>query len=346
VSSAPGDEGALGAYLDEVRGLIGEELHRIIPADHAFTGGLYALVRDYPARAAKTLRPALAIATCRALGGAVDAVLPTAAALELYHNAFLIHDDVEDDSELRRGRPTLHREHGVPIAVNVGDAMLALSLGPLLENTATVGLGPALRLLQRVARMSRLTAEGQATELAWIRQRRWDLRPADYRRMVHGKTSIYSFSTPIEVGALLAGAGPSVRGRLALFAARLGLAFQIQDDLLNLRGAVVATGKEAAGDLWEGKRTLILLTGLPRLAPAAQARALALLDRPRPEKTEGEVAWLRDQLEAVGALDAAAAEAQAWAAAARRSLDRLGLPDSGHKSFLSGLVRYVVDRAR
>src|SRR5262245_62243345 len=122
---------------------------------------------DYPLREAKGLRPALAIATCRALGGKVDAVLPTAAVLELYHNAFLIHDDVEDDSLMRRGRAALHQDHGIPVAINVGDAMLALSLEPLLKNMAVIGLGPSLLILQAVARMTRESVEGQALELEW-----------------------------------------------------------------------------------------------------------------------------------------------------------------------------------
>jgi geranylgeranyl diphosphate synthase type II len=86
---------------------------------------------DYPLREAKALRPAMCIATCRALGGSTEGVLQSATVLELYHNAFLIHDDVEDESEKRRDGTTLHRAHGVPVAINVGDGMLALALEPL-----------------------------------------------------------------------------------------------------------------------------------------------------------------------------------------------------------------------
>ena len=121
-------------------------------AGRARPSGLFDLILDYPLRGGKALRPTLSIATCRALGGRLEAVLPTAATLELYHNAFLIHDDIEDESLLRRGRPTLHVDHGIPIAINVGDAMLALSLQPLLDNVERVGLGPALRILRAVAR--------------------------------------------------------------------------------------------------------------------------------------------------------------------------------------------------
>ena len=115
----------------------------------AAPAGLFDLILDYPLRGGKALRPTLSIATCLGLGGHLEAVLPTAATLELYHNAFLVHDDIEDESLLRRGRPALHVDHGIPIAINVGDAMMSLSLQPLLDNVERVGLGPALRILGR-----------------------------------------------------------------------------------------------------------------------------------------------------------------------------------------------------
>src|SRR5262245_6124293 len=164
---------ALAEYLDECRGLVQEEIRRIVPADRRRGAVLYELIFDYPLRDAKGLRPSLCIATCRALGGKLEAVLRSAAVLELYHNAFLIHDDIEDESLMRRGGPTLHRVHGVPIAVNVGDAMLALSLQPLLDNIGVIGLGPSLRVLSAVARMTRESGEGQALELSWVRRGAW-----------------------------------------------------------------------------------------------------------------------------------------------------------------------------
>src|SRR5664279_1459275 len=133
----------LGDYMAECRTLALEELRTILPRTGGSAHVLYDRMLDYPLRDAKALRPALCIATCRALGGAMEGVLETAAVLELYHNAFLIHDDVEDGSDMRRNAPTLHKMYGVAIAVNVGDAMLAAALEPLLENMAVLGLGKA-----------------------------------------------------------------------------------------------------------------------------------------------------------------------------------------------------------
>src|SRR6185295_19276952 len=147
LSPAPRTGVDLRGYLADARRLAIDEIRRFIPDDDACGPVLYDLMLDYPLRDAKGLRPALCIAASRALGGGLEAVLPSAAILELYHNAFLIHDDIEDGSEQRRDRPTLHREHGAPVAINVGDGMLALALTPLLDNMRVVGLGKALRII-------------------------------------------------------------------------------------------------------------------------------------------------------------------------------------------------------
>jgi geranylgeranyl diphosphate synthase, type II len=301
--TAPQPSVSLFGYLAEARKLAIDEIRRLVPTDHECGPVLYDLMLDYPLRDAKGLRPALCIATSRALGGGLEAVLPSAALVELYHNAFLIHDDVEDGSERRRDRPTLHREHGVPVAINVGDAMLALALEPLLDNMRTVGVGKALRIMQTIAAMARETAEGQAMELAWIRDGRWDLADADYERMVMKKTGWYSFVAPVTIGAIVAGAGGHVLEALIDMARELAIAFQIRDDALNLRAAG-PYGKETAGDLWEGKRTLILLHMMRALPPAQRERAREILARPRPAPIDPAWRALLDDLHATGDLSA------------------------------------------
>jgi geranylgeranyl diphosphate synthase type II len=301
--SAARDTGIdLGGYLAECRALAIAEIRRFVPFGDACGPILYDLMLDYPLRDAKGLRPALCIATCRALGGGLEAVLPSAAILELYHNAFLSPDDVEDGSEQRRDRPTLHREHGVPIAVNVGDGMLALALGPLLDNTRVVGLGRALRIMQTVARMARETAEGQAIELDWIRHARWDLSDDDYRRMVIKKTGWYSFIAPAVIGSIVAGTDAAQLDAMTAMARELAVAFQIRDDVLNLRTASSRYGKEANGDLWEGKRTLILLHTMRCLGASDRVEAEAILARLRPTSHDVELATLLGELERAGEL--------------------------------------------
>ena len=267
---------------------------------------LYRAVLDYPLREAKALRPALCIATARALGGMVEEALPTATALELFHNAFLIHDDVEDGSLERRGGDTLQRVVGEAQAINVGDAMLALALQPLLENLQVLDLGRALNVLEEVAAMARASAEGQALELSWIREGRWDISEDDYVRMVQKKTAAYTFVAPLVTGSLVARASPEVTRSLRQLGVALGVAFQIQDDLLNLAGDPRAVGKESCGDLWEAKRTLVVTHYARTAHPAAAQKATALLDRPRPSRQASPVDQLRRHLSvrhARGALD-------------------------------------------
>jgi geranylgeranyl diphosphate synthase type II len=311
---------------------------------------------DYPLRGGKALRPALCIAVCRAMGGYLEAVLRSAAAIELYHNAFLVHDDVEDGSELRREAPTLHRLHGVPIAVNVGDGMLALSMASLLDNTAILGVGRTLRILDVVGRMARESAEGQMMELDWIARGTWSLTDESYIRMVYKKTTWYSFITPVRVGAIAAGASDAQVRALATFATLLGVAFQIQDDVLNLVGDS-EYGKEIGGDLWEGKHTLILIHAMRRSPEADRARAVRILAKPRPardaggdpaHKTTEDVEFLRALVERHDGVAYAAGVAERHAARAARSFEVLAqrFAGSAHVEFLRGLVDFVVRRTR
>lgn len=279
--------GVLSDYLDYSRQLVLDEIRAIVPKDRRDTGGLYQLMLDYPLRHGKSLRPALSIAICRATGGLLSAVLPTAAVLELYHNAFLIHDDIEDQSYLRRAEKTLSRLHGVPTAINVGDGMLALTMQPLLENIERIGLGKTLKVLRTVARMARESAEGQMLELKWISSGAWDHVDADYVRLVHKKTGWYSFIAPVMVGAIVAGLADRDVERIGRKFVPLGIAFQLQDDILNLVSSEAEYNKDLWGDLWEGKHTLILMHALRMAPPVERTKALRILRKVHPAAAPG-----------------------------------------------------------
>jgi geranylgeranyl diphosphate synthase, type II len=373
----------VSAYLEEAREDVLAEIRRLAKAGSPHGARLYDLMLEYPLRPAKGLRPALCFATCGLLGGTRDAALPSATALELYHNAFLIHDDIEDGSVLRRHSPTLHRHHGLPIALHVGDGMLALALEPLLVNTKVVGVAAALQVLQICARMTRESAEGQMMELEWIRERRWNLRDRDYIRMVYKKTAWYTFLAPVLAGAAVARRSAARVGSLARFATLLGVAFQIVDDLLDLEGEQAELGKQSRGDLWEGKRTLVLLHALRSVGVAEREELVAILDRPPPssrteqwaalhealqrvplddeqrvalervlvrphERSQRDVDRLWTAMEAAGSTAHARAVASAHAQRAALALDHAchGLPDSPHRRFLRHLVTYTVERSR
>ena len=350
----------LGQYLDDCRQLVLQEIEAMMPkVRHGQR--LYDLMLEYPLRGGKALRPALCVATCRALGGHYQAVLRSAAAIELYHNAFLVHDDVEDKSELRRTEPTLHRKYGVPIAVNVGDGMLALSMQSLMGNTTTIGLGRTLRVLQTVVHMARESAEGQMMELGWVTSGAWALTDRAYIRMVYKKTTWYSFITPVFVGAIAAGVLSDRLSPFARFATPLGVAFQIQDDVLNLVASADEYGKEIGGDLWEGKHTLMLIHAVRQAAAAERARASEILQKSRPSdnigalgveevgryRTQDDIDFLKNLIDRYDGVGYARAVAARHAARAARSFQRIEpmLTPSSHTDFLRGLVEFVVGRA-
>ena len=242
---------------------------------------LMEIARDYPLRGGRMLRPSLCIASACAFGAEREDAVRTEAALELLHNAFLVHDDIEDDSDERRGRPTLHRLHGVPVAINAGDALTVLSLRPLIDNFGWLGPRLALRVMEEAERMASETVEGQAIELAWRRDNVMVLDDSDYLAMILKKTCWYTTLYPMRVGALIGSRDRLAIDRLMRFGFFLGSAFQIQDDLLNLVGDRERYGKEIDGDLWEGKRTLLLIHLLRCSSPGERVQLAEILSLPR-----------------------------------------------------------------
>lgn len=307
---------------------------------------LYDLIPSYPRRPGKGLRAALCLATCKALGGRLDRALNSAAAIELFHNAFLVHDDVQDESESRRGGPTLQAEHGVAIAVNVGNAMNLLALGRLRANREILGPTLAWRILCESEEMMRHSLEGQALEISWIRDNVCELTDDDYYRMCLKKTSWYTCIFPCRVGALVAREGRFDPARLDRFGWYLGAAFQIQDDLLNLVGDYARYGKEISGDLWEGKRTLMVIHLLRILGADDRERVRSFLAKPRRERSAGEVHWLYGLMVEHGSLEFAREAARNLARAALdQGRDALSdIPESEDKRFLLETVRYVIER--
>lgn len=307
---------------------------------------LYDLVRDYPTRSGKGLRPALCMASCAAFGGTTAAAARTAASVEMFHNGFLIHDDIEDGSELRRGQPTLHTAHGVPLALNAGDGMFVLSIRPLMDNLSPLGPGLTWLILGEIEHMVRESVEGQAIELGWVRDNPTRLEDDDYYRMCLKKTCWYTTMHPVRLGALIGSGGQIAPDALNPFGYFLGLAFQIQDDLLNLVGELGRYGKEIGGDILEGKRTLALLH-LQRHLPLAKQRDLCdFLARPREARGQDELAHYLSQMLDLGSINHARHTARIFAGAALAEFDKVyGEPGScPHRKFLRDLVVFMVER--
>ncbi|MGI9434870.1 MAG: polyprenyl synthetase family protein [Geminicoccaceae bacterium] len=306
---------------------------------------LYDPLTDYPQRGGKMMRPSLCIATARAFGASAEDAVQSAVAIELLHNALLIHDDIEDESEQRRGKPTLHELHGIPIALNVGDMLAMTSLRPLIDNVSRVGPWLAMRLVRETERMARESAEGQAIELGWRRDNTTQLSPADYLVMVLKKTCWLASIYPSRVGAMLGTRRELDQEAFVRFGFFLGAAFQIHDDVLNLM-ADLRYGKERCGDIWEAKRTLMLIYLLQDATPEENADLQAILAKPRNDRRADEVVWICDQMEKYGCIERAQQFAHGLAGAASNEFAVLydGLPDSRDKRFIRGLITWVFER--
>ncbi len=307
---------------------------------------LYNLVGDYPRRGGRMLRPSLCLATARAFGAAEDDALRTAVAIEMLHNAFLVHDDVEDESDTRRGRPTLNALHGSPVAVNVGDALIFVGLKALLDNTEPLGLPLAMRILVDAEQMVRETVEGQSIELGWRRDNAIHLGESDYLNMILKKTCWYTTIFPMRAGALIGSRGDVDLDRFIRFGFFAGAAFQIQDDLLNLIGDPAKYGKELNGDIQEGKRTLVLIHLLEHVSPEERLRLADILSRTRHERSEADIRWVRERMDAYMSIPHAQRVAHGLAGAAQHAFDEVfrDVPDSRARRFVRGIVRWVLAR--
>jgi geranylgeranyl diphosphate synthase type II len=338
-------EALIQSVLQEYGALTRQALRRYLPALEP-RRYLYDLVADYPRRGGKMLRPSLCIATARAFGARAEEALRAAVSIELFHNSLLVHDDVHDESELRRGAPTLHVLHGVPLALNAGATLGMLSLRPLTDYQMGFGFKVPVLLVEELGRMGRESAEGQALELGWRRDNVVDLCDADYFEMVLKKTCWYTTISPMRLGALI-----GCRDMLPEFETLIrfgfffGTAFQIRDDVLNLIGDE-RYGKEIYDDLLEGKRTLMLIHLLAHATTDERDRVAAFLALPRSQRAGEPVRWVVERMRHYGSIDYAQEVAHGLAGAALHEFSTLfdALPDSRDKRFLAELVTWVLER--
>ena len=344
------DHKQLNTYLKAASKWIGEETLRCFP-DSEPKEYLYDLMRDYPQRGGKRFRPALILLCCELFDGDPEDALTSAVALELFHNFALVHDDIEDESLLRRGKPTLHLQHGIALALNSGDALLGLVHETLLNNHSRLSSALSLRIHRHLNNVMRATFEGQALDIGWVAKRSFPDR-AEYREMIGRKTGWYSGRGPCQCGALIADAVESELETVGSFGEAIGIGFQVRDDMLNLSekseneapsAGAGGYGKERGGDIAEGKRTLITIELLERLSETDAERVRSILLAEREQVSEADIDWCIARAESTGALDAAADYCQKQAVLASSALKKL--PEHPAKALLRELVDYLtIDR--
>ncbi|HEY9086974.1 MAG TPA: polyprenyl synthetase family protein [Anaerolineaceae bacterium] len=281
----------------------------------------------------KRIRPVLLLLSASAAGGDWRKALPAAAAVEYVHNFSLIHDDIQDGSRLRRGRPTVWVKWGTAQAINTGDVMFTLAHLAIYDLCRVLPAPLALDAASVLDATCMALTEGQYLDLSY--EQRSDLTQADYWPMIAGKTAAL-LGCCAELGALSAGAAPDKRAAFRRFAESLGLAFQVQDDWLGIWGDAARTGKSTQSDLVSGKKTLPVLYALERggafaarwrRGPVQPEEVSELAQMLVDEGAQSYTAQTADRLtaEALQALDEAAgssAEAEALRSLAETLLNR------------------------
>ena len=237
---------------------------------------LYQPLTHFSAGGGKRVRPVLCCLGAEAVGGSAEAALPVACAIEDFQSAALIHDDIADKSELRRGEKCLYKTLGTGLAINVGDCAL---VNVVRRVTVADHLSDQLkvRVIDALLSMEEHTLEGQALDLGWAQYERWDVTSEQYLFMALSKTAYYSAAFPLVLGALIGGADQKTLEALKDFGLKVGLAFHLQDDLLNLVGNAEVQGKDFRSDITEGKRTLAVVYALEHLNAADKTELVSIL---------------------------------------------------------------------
>jgi len=324
----------LNSVLEGYGAMVNRQMEKYLPRT-ARPVTLHQPMWELLDRGGKRFRPALTLLFCTAVGGRERKALPAAAAVEILHNMTLIHDDIEDQSELRRGKPCIHIMFGLPAAINSGDAMLI----KVFEAAADGPLGAATknRLIERFAERAFQITRGQALEFELNKQP--DFTEDDVIEVLRNKTSAL-VALACEVGAIVGGATKSQLAAATGFGESTGVGFQIVDDLLNVVGDVQKYGKEIGGDIREGKRTIMAAHLVKSASAGDRDRFMTLLGKPTISLDE--ISQAIEMYKKYGSLDHAKKTADRYVEDGLRALKRL--PKSNARQVLEALARFLVQR--
>lgn len=298
---------------------------------------LYDAARHLPLAGGKRLRPSLAMITCEALGGDVKKIFPIAIALELVHNFSLVHDDIMDKSTLRRNLPTVHIKYDEPTAIIAGDLLFAKAFESMhnivenLENFKKLNYG----LLECV----REICEGQQLDMEF--EKRNTVTEQEYIEMIRKKTAFF-FQFAAESGAILANASDEEIAAMSTYGLSIGLAFQIQDDYLDMSSDEKTLGKDIGNDIRNGKKTLIAARSLS----TAEGEDKELLKQVFGNRnaTDLEIKKVYDLFWRIKSIDYAKQTAVDYSLKAKESLSIF--PESPAKQILIDLADYTIKREK
>lgn len=301
----------------------------------------YEMLYDYPNRGGKYIRPSLLLLTTMACGGRILDAIKSAAAMEVSEDWILIHDDFQDKSLQRRGKPALHIIYGNELAVNAGDALHIMMWRILLENSKLHSPEITYQLFYEMNDFLNITCEGQYLELNYVKNN-MHISAEQYFEIIDRKTSWYTIIGPMRLGAIHAGANQDIMYGLVKFGLPLGRAFQIHDDWLNIFSK--KTGKELGGDILEGKRTLLLIHLLDQCTQDEAVRIKEIYKLDRDKKNEEMLQYLIDLMNKYNIKDWIRTQVENYASESKIELAKInGLTEEG-REILEDAVELIINR--
>ncbi len=304
------------------------------------------ITSEYPQRKGKYIRPTLVLLAASAMGFPEEKAVRTAAAMQISEDWILNHDDIEDDSLERRGKPALHRIYGKELAINAGDAVHILMWKILWDNRKILGEEKGEEIAEEFYRMLSRTALGQTVEIRWTQENKLDLTDRDILFILESKTAYYTIAGPMRLGAILAGATPKQLEAIYEFGKPLGYCFQIRDDILDLTSDFAGLKKQTGNDIYEGKRTIMLVHLFRTAKGKDKKRLLKIMTKKREEKTEEEVKWAIGLMKKYGSLEYGQKLAEKFAKQARSIFEKkLGfLSHQPARSQLKAGIDFILER--
>ncbi len=334
----------VSGYKDEIYSKIMEYLPMKEPEEH------YRMVREYGERRGNYRRPGLLMLTGEMFGSTHERLILSAAAMQMSEDWILIHDDVEDDSELRRGKSALHKIYGKELAINAGDAVHIAMWRMLKDNMLSLGPELGNKVYEKFYDMLEYTVEGQYIETNFIFNTRSLAKASEelYFRIVEGKTCYYSVYGPMQIGAIVAGIYPSALKIIKDIGEPAGVAFLIVDDILDMTADEKEFGKKRYGDLYEGKLTLIMLQTYSKATSEEKAKVDAIYLKRREEKTPEDIAFLTDLVEKYGGIDYARSIAEKYSQKASEAINlyRGIIPENGYTETLLSALEELYNRKK
>ena len=290
----------------------------------------------------KRIRPLLMLTIIEALGKNPDDYMEFSVIPEIIHTGTLIHDDIEDNSEMRRNRPTIHKKYGLDIAVNLGDFMFYFPIVALLDS-GKVSRSAKTKILDIYQRDMLKLGIGQGIDLAWHRLMidPMKITEKEYLQMAYSKTGVLT-GMAAKIGAVLGGATKRQVNLLGKFGTELGIAFQLQDDILNVSESKVAENKGVIGeDITEGKITLLVIHALHKLSENEARRLVEILNMHTTDQS-----LINEAIRLIsktGAIEYADRKKQELVEKCLNELDK-ALPDSKAKERLKLIAEFVISR--